>query len=129
MTKSPVVLSTLDTKGRETAFLKEQIEHDGCRAILCDIGVVGTPTIKADVTREQLAEAGGTPLADLLKDASREKAAPVMVKGAAKLIGERIAKKAQAAGVEQVAFDRAGFRYHGRVKALADAAREAGLKF
>jgi large subunit ribosomal protein L18 len=48
---------------------------------------------------------------------------------AAKLIGERIAKKAQAAGVEQVAFDRAGFRYHGRVKALADAAREAGLKF
>jgi large subunit ribosomal protein L18 len=48
---------------------------------------------------------------------------------AAKLIGERIAKKAKAAGVEQVAFDRAGFRYHGRVKALADAAREAGLKF
>jgi large subunit ribosomal protein L18 len=48
---------------------------------------------------------------------------------AAKIIGERIAKKAQAAGVEQVAFDRAGFRYHGRVKALADAAREAGLKF
>jgi large subunit ribosomal protein L18 len=48
---------------------------------------------------------------------------------AAKLVGERIAKKAQAAGVEQVAFDRAGFRYHGRVKALADAAREAGLKF
>jgi len=48
---------------------------------------------------------------------------------AAKLIGERIAKKARAAGVEQVAFDRAGFRYHGRVRALADAAREAGLKF
>ena len=48
---------------------------------------------------------------------------------AAKLVGERIAKKARAAGVEQVAFDRAGFRYHGRVKALADAAREAGLKF
>jgi large subunit ribosomal protein L18 len=48
---------------------------------------------------------------------------------AAKLVGERIAKKAKAAGVEQVAFDRAGFRYHGRVKALADAAREAGLKF
>jgi large subunit ribosomal protein L18 len=48
---------------------------------------------------------------------------------AAKLVGERIAKKARAAGVEQVAFDRAGFRYHGRVRALADAAREAGLKF
>ncbi|MBL9165020.1 MAG: Tm-1-like ATP-binding domain-containing protein [Planctomycetaceae bacterium] len=90
MTKSVVVLSTLDTKGRETAFLKEQIEHDGCRAILCDIGVVGSPTIKADISREQLAEAGGTPLAELLQDATREKAAPVMVKGAAKLIGEMI---------------------------------------
>jgi large subunit ribosomal protein L18 len=48
---------------------------------------------------------------------------------AAKLIGARIARKAVAAGIEAVAFDRSGFRYHGRVKALADAAREAGLKF
>jgi large subunit ribosomal protein L18 len=48
---------------------------------------------------------------------------------AAKLVGARIAQKAVAAGIEQVAFDRSGFRYHGRVKALADAAREAGLKF
>jgi large subunit ribosomal protein L18 len=48
---------------------------------------------------------------------------------AAKLVGARIAQKAKAAGVEQVAFDRAGFRFHGRVKALAEAAREAGLKF
>jgi large subunit ribosomal protein L18 len=48
---------------------------------------------------------------------------------AATLIGQRIAERAKAAGVESVAFDRSGFRYHGRVKALADAAREAGLKF
>jgi large subunit ribosomal protein L18 len=48
---------------------------------------------------------------------------------AAQLIGKRIAEKAKAAGVEKVAFDRAGFAYHGRVKALADAAREAGLQF
>ena len=48
---------------------------------------------------------------------------------AAALVGKRIAEKALAAGVETVAFDRAGFRYHGRVKALADAARESGLKF
>ena len=44
-------------------------------------------------------------------------------------IGKRIAEKAKAAGVEKVAFDRSGFAYHGRVKALADAAREAGLQF
>lgn len=48
---------------------------------------------------------------------------------AATAVGKRIAEKAKAAGVETVAFDRAGFRFHGRVKALADAAREAGLKF
>ena len=48
---------------------------------------------------------------------------------AAAIVGARIAEKAKAAGVDSVAFDRSGFRYHGRVKALADAAREAGLKF
>jgi large subunit ribosomal protein L18 len=48
---------------------------------------------------------------------------------AAAKVGRAIAEKAKAAGVEKVAFDRAGFAYHGRVKALADAAREAGLQF
>ena len=48
---------------------------------------------------------------------------------AAQIIGKRIAEKAKAVGVEKVAFDRAGFAFHGRVKALAEAAREAGLQF
>lgn len=48
---------------------------------------------------------------------------------AASVVGKRIAEKAREQGVESVAFDRAGYKYHGRVKALADAAREAGLKF
>ena len=50
-------------------------------------------------------------------------------RAAATAIGKRIAAKAKAAGIETVAFDRSGFKYHGRVKALADAAREGGLKF
>ena len=50
-------------------------------------------------------------------------------KAAAVIVGKRIAEKAKALGIETVAFDRAGFRFHGRVKALADAAREGGLKF
>ncbi|EMU0852248.1 50S ribosomal protein L18, partial [Neisseria gonorrhoeae] len=45
------------------------------------------------------------------------------------IVGKRIAEKAKAAGVEKVAFDRSGFQYHGRVKALAEAARENGLSF
>lgn len=47
----------------------------------------------------------------------------------AQVIGKAIAERAKAAGVERVAFDRSGFKYHGRVKALADAAREHGLQF
>jgi large subunit ribosomal protein L18 len=48
---------------------------------------------------------------------------------AATAVGKAIAERAKAAGVSKVAFDRSGFKYHGRVKALADAAREAGLEF
>ena len=44
-------------------------------------------------------------------------------------MGRRVAEKAKGLGIEAVAFDRSGFKYHGRVKALADAAREHGLKF
>jgi len=48
---------------------------------------------------------------------------------AAAVVGRAVAERAMAAGVEKVAFDRSGFQYHGRVKALAEAAREAGLQF
>jgi len=47
----------------------------------------------------------------------------------AAIVGRLVAQRAKAAGVERVVFDRAGFRYHGRIKSLADAAREAGLEF
>ncbi len=65
-------------------------------------------TVEADV-RSQLANGGN--------------------KQAAQVVGKLIAERAKAAGIEAVAFDRAGFQYHGRVKALAEAAREGGLKF
>ena len=60
------------------------------------------------------------------KDVSVEKGAN---KAAAAIVGAKIAEKAKAAGVTKVKFDRGGFRFHGRVKALADAARKAGLEF
>jgi large subunit ribosomal protein L18 len=50
-------------------------------------------------------------------------------KAAAAVVGKRIAERAKSLGIESVAFDRSGYRYHGRVQALADAAREHGLKF
>ena len=66
--------------------------------------------------------------ASTLEPEVRAQLAGVTGKGG-KLIGTRIAEKAKAAGIESCAFDRAGYRFHGRIAALANAAREAGLKF
>lgn len=67
--------------------------------------------------------------ASTLEGALREDGAYTGNVDAARRIGRAIAERAQAAGVTEVAFDRGGFRYHGRVQALAEAAREGGLKF
>lgn len=78
-----------------------------------------------------IAPDGGTVLVSastLEKDVRKEMKGTGNAEAAA-IVGARIAEKAKSAGIDTVAFDRSGFRYHGRVKALADAAREAGLKF
>ena len=79
----------------------------------------------------QLCAADGKVLtsASTLEKEVRAKVAKGGNKDAAAAIGRRIAEKAKGLGIQAVAFDRSGYRYHGRVKALAEAAREAGLKF
>jgi large subunit ribosomal protein L18 len=67
--------------------------------------------------------------ASTLQEPVREGLAHFGNKAAAAVVGKVIAERAKTAGVTRVAFDRSGFRYHGRVKALADAARENGLEF
>lgn len=86
--KTIAVLATLDTKGREAEFLREQIEQLGDRALVIDTGVTGSPAARADVTREEVADAGGVPLAKLLEHPDREVAAPVMADGATKIVSE-----------------------------------------
>ena len=84
--KTIAVLATLDTKGREAQYLREQIEKLGNKALLIDTGVVGTPDAQADYTREQVAEGGGTPLAKILENPRREVAAPIMAEGATRIV-------------------------------------------
>jgi len=91
-TKVIAVLATLDTKGQEAEFLREQLEALGSRALLVDIGVMNAPATKADLTRAQVARAGGTPLATLQSGKSREASQPVMAAGATALLSKRIAK-------------------------------------
>lgn len=85
------VLATLDTKGDEAAFLREQLGRLGSDAWIVDLGVLGEPAITADVSRQQVAKAGGKELTELQRAPKRETAAPVMVAGATKLLREAVA--------------------------------------
>jgi uncharacterized protein (UPF0261 family) len=96
--KTIVVLATLDTKGVEAEYLRGQIEKLGEKALVVDVGVVGQPATKADVTREEVAEVGGTPLAELLRHPDREVAAPVMAAGATKIVS-RLAGEGKVHGI------------------------------
>jgi len=80
----------------------------------------------------QITASGGEKVLAAASTAEKEVRAQLKNGGnrkAAEVVGARIAEKARQAGIETVAFDRAGYRYHGRVKALAEAARAGGLKF
>ena len=96
--KTIVVLATLDTKGREAQYLREQIEKFTDKALVVDTGVTGTPGAHPDVTREQVAEAGGLSLAKILEQPSRDVAAPVMAEGATKII-TRLADEGKVHGI------------------------------
>lgn len=96
--KTIVVLATLDTKGREAQFLREQIEKFGDKALVVDTGVTGTPGTHPDITREEVAKAGGMPLDKILEHPSREVAAPVMAEGATKIV-TRLAEEGKIHGI------------------------------
>ena len=90
MSKQIAILATLDTKGEETDFLREQIRAAGDVAVVVDIGVIGNPATTADVTRQQVAAAGGVALAELLENPTRQTASPVMNRGAVQVLQERL---------------------------------------
>jgi uncharacterized protein (UPF0261 family) len=90
MPKVIAVLATLDTKGEQAQYLREQLQGLGSQALVVDLGVTGTPLLPGDVTREDVARAGGISLTDLLREPSREAAQPVMAKGALRVLQARL---------------------------------------
>jgi uncharacterized protein (UPF0261 family) len=81
-----IVLATLDTKGHEAQYLRESIEAHGHQALVIDASVTGEPAARADIPREKVADLGGKPMSELLRNPTREEAAPVMAAGATKII-------------------------------------------
>jgi uncharacterized protein (UPF0261 family) len=90
MPKTIVVPVTLDTKGEETKYLKEHIERKGHKTIVIDVGVLGKPLFKADISREKVARAGGKSLRELVeaakKGADRTEATNVMIEGVKQIV-------------------------------------------
>ncbi len=88
--KTIVMPVTLDTKGEEAQFIKNEIEKKGHRTIIIDVGVLGKPHIKADISRATVAKAGGKSLRDLVeaakKGADRTEATNVMIEGVKKIV-------------------------------------------
>ncbi|HGY91547.1 MAG TPA: UPF0261 family protein [Planctomycetes bacterium] len=81
-----VILATLDTKACEASFLTSRIREGGGRPLLVDVGVLGTPGCEADISRGEVAAAGGVSLGELVATADRGLAAPVMARGAQALV-------------------------------------------
>src|SRR5512136_1804258 len=81
MPKTIVIIGTLDTKGQEVAFLRDWIQARGHRVCVIDSGVLDQPTIEADVTRHQVARAGGVELADLIAAGDKGRAMQAMMDG------------------------------------------------
>ena len=84
--KAVVIVGALDTKGRELAFVKDLVEQQGLAALFVDFGILGEPTIPADVGREEVARAGGGDLEYLRRNKLREEAMPIMAEGLAVVV-------------------------------------------
>ena len=90
--KTIAVMATLDTKGVEAQYVAEQIRRLGHDPLLIDTGVVGIPAATAAITREEVAQAGGMPLGQLLENPTRERSAPIMAAGATALVKRLVAE-------------------------------------
>lgn len=86
MNKTICIVGALDTKGEEFAFLKAEIEKRGFKTLVVDTGVMGSPLFMPDVSREHVADAGGTSLAELVEQADRGTAMAVMTSGTAEIV-------------------------------------------
>lgn len=98
MTKTIGMIGALDTKGAEFAFLKAEIEKQGCRTLVINIGVIAQPLFEPDISAEEVARAGGTELAELIERRDRGEAMQVMTRGVA-VVAKRLQEEGRIDGL------------------------------
>ena len=98
MAKTVVILGTMDTKGQEFSYVKRLIEGHGLNTLIVDTGVLEEPKLKPDVTHDEVAQAGGKSIKELVEKSDRGLAMEVMSKGAAVVIG-RLYKEGKLDGI------------------------------
>ncbi len=86
MQPTVVIAGTLDTKGEEVGYVKQLIEDTGCSTLVVDVGILHHPGIQSDISRQQVAAAGGVHLGELLRRGDRRLAVQIMTQGAAKIV-------------------------------------------
>src|SRR5438105_15957300 len=87
------VLGTLDTKGAEHAFVAEQIRARGHKTLVIDVGTLGEPALKPDISRVEIAQAAGADITDLIRKRDRGEAVAAMAKGAAVVVSRLVAEQ------------------------------------
>jgi uncharacterized protein (UPF0261 family) len=98
MPKYIILLSTLDTKGEEVLFIKERLEKKGLKTIAMDIGTLKKPYFSPDISRSQIAKAGGTGMAALKNFRRRDRVMEIMAEGSRKIVG-KLYREAKADGI------------------------------
>ena len=88
MIKTIAILGALDTKGQEFEFLKNEIEKRDCKTFVINVGVLGTPPFVPEVSAEEVAQAGGAQLSELVEREDRGEAMAVMTAGSAKIVSK-----------------------------------------
>jgi len=96
--KAILIIATLDTKGPETQYLKNLIESKGHRTLVMDTGILGSPPFKPDISRDEVARAGGKTIETLIRDREKGKAIQVMAEGSKKITQE-LYQKGKISGV------------------------------
>jgi uncharacterized protein (UPF0261 family) len=96
--KAILIIATLDTKGPETQYLKNLIESKGHRTLVMDTGILGSPPFKPDISRDEVARAGGKTIENLIRDREKGKAIQVMAEGSKKITQE-LCQKGKISGV------------------------------